>query len=42
MCAGIRLTVVDVYLESTTRWDSENLNEITIYKPGLKKVVAGS
>lgn len=41
-CPEIRVTVVDVNPERIARWNSENLDELPIYEPGLKEVVAGA
>lgn len=41
-CPEIRVTVVDVNPERIARWNSENLDDLPIYEPGLKEVVAGA
>lgn len=41
-CPEIMVTVVDVNPERIARWNSDNLDELPIYEPGLKEVVAGA
>lgn len=38
-CPHITITVVDVNRERIEAWNSENLEELPIYEPGLKEVV---
>lgn len=39
-CPDIRVTVVDINKERISAWNDENLNNLPIYEPGLKEVVA--
>lgn len=41
-CPEIKVTVVDVNPERIARWNSDNLDELPVYEPGLKEVVAGA
>jgi len=41
-CPEIRVTVVDVNPQRIARWNSDNLDELPVYEPGLKEVVAGA
>ncbi|MCK9626979.1 MAG: UDP-glucose 6-dehydrogenase [Bacteroidales bacterium] len=41
-CPEIKVTVVDVNPERIARWNSANLDELPVYEPGLKDVVAGA
>ena len=39
-CPHIKVTVVDINREKINLWNSENLDELPVYEPGLKEVVA--
>jgi len=39
-CPDIRVTVVDINADRIAAWNDDNLNNLPIYEPGLKEVVA--
>ncbi len=39
-CPHIKVTVVDLNSEKIRRWNSDNLDDLPVYEPGLKEVVA--
>ncbi len=39
-CPHIKVTVVDLDTEKIKRWNSDNLDDLPVYEPGLKEVVA--
>ncbi len=39
-CPHIKVTVVDLNAEKIERWNSDNLDDLPVYEPGLKEVVA--
>lgn len=39
-CPDIKFTVVDVNAKRIEAWNSRNINELPIYEPGLKEIVA--
>jgi len=41
-CPQIKVTVVDINAERIAKWNSENLEELPIFEPGLKEIVAES
>lgn len=41
-CPEIKVTVVDVNTERIASWNSDNLDDLPIYEPGLKEVVKGA
>lgn len=41
-CPHIQVTVVDINQERIDQWNTENLDELPIYEPGLKEIIAES
>ncbi|MDO4727635.1 MAG: nucleotide sugar dehydrogenase [Bacteroidota bacterium] len=41
-CSDIQITVVDMNAERIQRWNDENLDNLPIYEPGLKEIIAQS
>jgi UDPglucose 6-dehydrogenase len=39
-CPNIKVTVVDINEQRITAWNHEDLDQLPIYEPGLKEVVA--
>lgn len=39
-CPEIKVTVVDINEQRIADWNDENLDNLPIYEPGLKEVVA--
>ena len=39
-CPEITITVVDHNQEKIDRWNNEDLNQLPVYEPGLKKIIA--
>ncbi len=39
-CPHIKVTVVDLDTEKIQRWNSDNLDDLPVYEPGLKEVIA--
>ncbi len=38
-CPEIRVTVVDINQDRIDKWNSDNLDELPVYEPGLKEIV---
>eukprot|EP00095_Tigriopus_kingsejongensis_P003791 maker-scaffold66_size431359-snap-gene-1.0 protein:Tk03791 transcript:maker-scaffold66_size431359-snap-gene-1.0-mRNA-1 annotation:"udp-glucose 6-dehydrogenase" len=41
-CPHIQVTVVDINQERIDQWNTENLDDLPIYEPGLKEIIAAS
>lgn len=41
-CPDINVTVVDINEDRIAKWNSSNLDELPVYEPGLKEIVAES
>lgn len=41
-CPHIKVTVVDINEQRIAQWNTENLDDLPIYEPGLKEIVAES
>ncbi|MEK6153522.1 nucleotide sugar dehydrogenase [Flavobacteriaceae bacterium 3-367] len=39
-CPGITVTVVDINADRISAWNDENLDNLPIYEPGLKEIIA--
>ena len=38
-CPYLDINVIDKNIERIAKWNSENLDELPIYEPGLKEVI---
>jgi UDPglucose 6-dehydrogenase len=41
-CPDIKVTVVDINVEKIRQWNSDDLDQIPVYEPGLKEIVAAT
>ena len=41
-CPDIKVTVVDINAEKIRQWNSDDLDQIPVYEPGLKEIVAAT
>ena len=39
-CPSIEVTVVDINKEKIAQWNSEDLDDLPVYEPGLKEIIA--
>lgn len=39
-CPDLKVTVVDINPKRIALWNSDNLDELPVYEPGLKEIVA--
>ena len=38
-CPEIQVEVVDINIERISKWNSQNLNDLPIYEPGLVEII---